>query len=197
LLGKMPGDDWRRFANLRLLFGYMFAQPGKKLLFMGSELAQVAEWNHEASLEWHLLEHTPHAGVLHWIRDLNTAYRRHPALHELDFQPEGFEWVDASDTLNCVVSFVRRSSTAETVLVVSNFTPVPRFGYRVGVPEGGEWVELLNSDAAVYGGSGSGNLGRVVAGPEAMHGRPWSLNLTLPPLAVVMFTRHAREKEGA
>ncbi|MGH7467728.1 MAG: 1,4-alpha-glucan branching protein GlgB [Longimicrobiales bacterium] len=196
LLSKMPGDAWRRFANLRLLLGYMYAQPGKKLLFMGNELAQVREWNHDSSLDWHLLEHASHSGVQRWVRDLNRFYRRHPALHEHDFQAEGFEWIDASDALNSVVSMVRRSRSGETVLVACNFTPVPRFGYRIGVPESGDWTELLNSDALEYDGSGVGNLGRVEATAQTMHGRPWSLNLTLPPLAMIMLARHAPRSDG-
>jgi 1,4-alpha-glucan branching enzyme len=196
LLSKMPGDEWRRFANLRLLLGYMFAQPGKKLLFMGAELAQVREWNHDSSLDWHLLAYEPHAGVQRWVRDLNRFYRNHAALHERDFQPEGFEWIDASDALNSVIIFLRRSASGETILVACNFTPVPRFGYRVGVPEGGEWVEQLNSDGREYGGSGVGNLGRVQASAQTMHGRPWSLALTLPPLASVMLVRQVPERDA-
>jgi 1,4-alpha-glucan branching enzyme len=194
LLGKMPGDEWRRFANLRLLLGYMYAQSGKKLLFMGSEFAQRREWNHDASLDWHLLDDYMHTGVRDWLRDLNRFYRQHAAMHQRDFQPEGFEWIDASDTLNSVVSFIRRSSDEETVLVACNFTPVPRFGYRIGVPEAGDWRELLNSDAKEYGGSGLGNLGSVNATNEPAHGRPWSLPLTLPPLAVVMLARGQEQK---
>jgi 1,4-alpha-glucan branching enzyme len=185
LLGKMPGDEWRKFANLRLLYGYMFAAPGKKLLFMGSEIAQVPEWDHESSLEWHVLQYAPHAGVHAWVRDLNRLYRSHKALHERDFRSDGFEWIDANDALNSVISFVRRSSSGELILVVCNFTPVPRYAYRVGVPQGGSWVELLNSDAEEYGGSNVGNLGSVAAERTPVHGRPWSLPLTLPPLAVV------------
>jgi 1,4-alpha-glucan branching enzyme len=197
LLSKMPGDAWRRFANLRLLFGYMYAQPGKKLLFMGGELAQVREWDHDTSLDWHLLAYAPHAGVQRWVRDLNTFYRKHKALHEYDFQPDGFEWIDASDALNSVVSMVRRSRSGELVLVACNFTPVPRYGYRIGVPEGGDWIELLNSDALEYDGSGVGNLGGVQATAQAMHGRPWSLNLTLPPLGMIMLSRAGARREGA
>ena len=185
LLDKMPGDDWQRFANLRLLYAYMFAQPGKKLLFMGGEIAQRAEWDHERSLDWHLLDQAPHEGIRRLVRDLAARYRERPALHELDCDPAGFEWVDASDTAASVLSFLRKAGSpdAPPVLVVCNFTPVPREGYRVGVPTGGTWRELLNTDAEVYGGSGWGNLGGVVAEPEPAHGRPFSLPLTLPPLA--------------
>jgi 1,4-alpha-glucan branching enzyme len=196
LLGKMPGDEWRRFANLRLLYGYMYAQPGKKLLFMGGEFGQVSEWNHDTSLDWFVLQYEGHAGVQRWVRDLNHFYRQHSAMHERDFQPDGFEWIDASDSLNSVLAFLRKSSS-ETILVACNFTPVPRFGYRVGVPEGGDWLELLNSDAWDYGGSGIGNLGRVAATADPMHGRPFSLQLTLPPLAVVMLARQIHPREPA
>ena len=188
LFGKMPGDEWRKFANLRLLLGYMYAQPGKKLLFMGSELGQRREWNHDHSLDWQLLADPMHDGVRTWLRDLNRFYREQPAMHQRDFSPEGFEWIDASDTLNSVVSLVRRGNDGGTVLISCNFTPVPRFGYRIGVPEGGDWTERLNSDARDYGGSGLGNLGRVTATAVPTHGRPWSVSLTLPPLALVMLT---------
>ena len=185
LLEKMPGDDWQRFANLRLLYAYMFAQPGKKLLFMGCEFAQRGEWNHERSLDWHLLEHAPHEGIRRLVRDLATRYRERPALHELDCDPAGFEWVDAGDAAASVLSFLRKAGRAgePPVLVVCNFTPVPREGYRIGVPTGGTWRELVNTDAEVYGGSGWGNLGGVVAEDVPAHGRPFSLPLTLPPLA--------------
>jgi len=184
LLEKMPGDRWQRFANLRLLFGYMYAQPGKKLLFMGGEFGQPFEWNHEEELPWHLLSDPLHRGVSLWVRDLNRLLQEEPALHRLDFSPEGFEWVDASDYEQSVLAFLRRAE-GEEVLVVLNFTPVPRFNYRVGVPKGGLWRELLNSDAALYGGSGLGNLGGVGAEKVPSHGRPFSLCLTLPSLAVV------------
>ncbi|MBO0887080.1 MAG: 1,4-alpha-glucan branching protein GlgB, partial [Acidimicrobiales bacterium] len=175
LLGKMPGDDWQRFANLRLLLGYQYAQPGKKLLFMGAELAPWREWNHEESLEWELADRPPHAGVLRFVGDLNRLYRSEPALHELDTEPAGFEWVDAADADASVMSFLRRSATRRPVLVVCNFTQTPQHHYRVGVPEGGYWSELLNSDATVYQGSGQGNLGGVDARPGPAHGRPWVL----------------------
>jgi 1,4-alpha-glucan branching enzyme len=188
LLGKMPGDDWRKFANLRLLFGYMFAHPGKKLLFMGGEIAQWREWAHEESLEWHLLDHEHHSGMQRWVRDLNSAYRGEPALHELDFQTEGFEWVDFTDWEQSIISFLRLgTSPRDVALVVCNFTPVPRYNYRVGVPRGGFWREILNSDAKMYGGSGQGNFGGVEASPVPCHGRFYSLPLVLPPLGVVVF----------
>jgi 1,4-alpha-glucan branching enzyme len=183
LLAKMPGDDWQRFANLRLLFAYQFAQPGKKLLFMGSELAPWTEWNHESGLDWSLLEHAPHEGVRRLVADLAEAYRSEPALHELDADPAGFEWVDASDRAASVLSFLRKDRAGRPVLFVANFTPVPRPGYRVGVPAGGRWIEIVNTDAESYGGSGTGNLGGVDADDVPMHGRDRSIELVLPPLA--------------
>jgi 1,4-alpha-glucan branching enzyme len=188
MIGRMPGDRWQRFANLRALYGYMFGHPGKKLLFMGNEFGQWAEWNHDTSLDWHLLHGADHLGLQRWVRDLNTCYRAEPALHEVDFSPGGFEWVDCNDHARSVVSFLRRAREPDRdVLLVCNFTPVVRPGYRVGVPAGGRWIEILNSDATVYGGSGQGNLGGVEAEAVGVHGRPWSLDLTLPPLAVIAF----------
>jgi 1,4-alpha-glucan branching enzyme len=187
MIGKMPGDDWRKFANLRLLYGYMFGHPGKKLLFMGNEIGQWAEWNHDASLDWHLLQYPFHAGLLRWVRDLNTFYRGQPSLYEVDFDSSGFEWVDCNDTQRSVVSFLRKGSNAsDQTLFVCNFTPVPRENYRVGVPSDGYWREMLNSDASLYGGSGQGNAGGAAASPLPIHGRPCSLNLTLPPLGVLV-----------
>ena len=186
LLGKMPGDDWQKFANLRLLYGYMYGMAGKKLLFMGSELAPWGEWDHEKSLDWHLLEYAPHRGVLQWVRDLNRVYRGERALHELDCDPAGFQWVEPNDADSSVLAFLRSGrSPGEWVLVVGNFTPVVRGGYRVGVPRPGFWRELLNSDAREYGGSGVGNLGGVEAQPIPAHGLPYSLPLTLPPLGIL------------
>jgi 1,4-alpha-glucan branching enzyme len=188
LLRRMAGHDWQKFANLRLLFGYMYAQPGKKLLFMGGEFGQWNEWYHEVSLDWHLLENPPHAALKKWVEDLNRLYRQEPALHELDFEPAGFEWIDCQDVDHSVISFLRRGrSTEDLLLVVGNFTPVVHHNYRVGVPRGGFWQELLNSDAPLYGGSGQGNFGGLEASPISFHGRDHSLNLTLPPLAVVFF----------
>jgi 1,4-alpha-glucan branching enzyme len=185
LLGKMPGDTWQKFANLRLLLAGMYAQPGKKLLFMGGEFGQWNEWSHESSLEWHLLEHAPHRGIQAFVRDLNRLYRREPALHVRDCDPAGFEWVDCHDGDQSVLSFLRWAPDGQAVLFVFNYTPVPRHGYRVGVPWDGAWTELLNSDAHVYGGSGQGNFGRVTASRVAWHGHRHSLELTLPPLAMV------------
>jgi 1,4-alpha-glucan branching enzyme len=186
LLGKMPGDEKNRFANLRLLYGYMFAQPGKKLLFMGCEFGQVREWAHDTSLEWHVLQYPNHSGVQNWVGELNRLYRSEPGLHMLDTDASGFEWVDCNDNLTSTISLLRKSDSAkDTILVVCNFTPIPRVDYRVGVPEGGYWRELLNSDAVEYGGNGIGNLGGVTAENVPAHGRPFSLKLTLPPLGAL------------
>jgi len=186
LLGKMTGDEWQRFANLRLLYAHMYANPGKKLLFMGADIAQYREWNHDRGLDWHLLDYPLHAGVNRWLEDLNKAYRDLPALHELDMSPEGFEWIDCCDTENSIVSLTRRAKDAkQTVVVALNFTPMPRHNYQIGVPHSGHWREVLNSDAALYGGSGQGNMGGVDASPLPLHGRKWSVTLTLPPLGAV------------
>ncbi len=193
LLGKMPGDDWQRFANLRLLFAYMYAQPGKKLLFMGGELAQWREWRHDDSLDWHLLQFAPHEGVRRLVEDLNRLYREERALHELDCEPAGFEWVDCNNAPESILAFLRRPARGSEVLVACNFTPVPRVGYRIGVPRPGYWRELLNSDAAEYGGSGMGNAGGVTADEVPTHGRAYSLALVLPPLAAVVLKPEAAE----
>ncbi len=188
LIGKMPGDSWRQFANLRLLYGYMWGHPGKKLLFMGGEFGQRREWAHEESLEWHVLQYAEHEGLRRWVADLNRLYRAEPALHQIDFEQPGFEWVDCNDSEQSVLSFLRRPRDGSAlVLVVCNFTPVPRMNYVVGVPGGGYWREIANSDATLYGGSGMGNLGGIEAAPVAAHGRFHSLAITLPPLAVLMF----------
>ncbi|HSR12944.1 MAG TPA: 1,4-alpha-glucan branching protein GlgB, partial [Thermodesulfobacteriota bacterium] len=190
LLGKMPGDEWQKFANLRLLLGYQYTQPGKKLLFMGGEFGQGDEWNHDESLQWHLLQYPVHRGVQKWVKDLNAVYRRSPALFQKDFAPEGFEWVDFRDADNSVISYLRKGkSRDDCLLVVCNFTPVPRLGYRVGAPEHGFWRELLNSDAREYEGSGMGNLGGVWTSPEPAQGRPFSLCLTLPPLSILVMKK--------
>ncbi len=188
LVGKMPGNEWQQFANLRLLYGYMWGHPGKKLLFMGCEFGQRREWQHDESLEWHVLQYPLHAGMQRWVRDLNHFYRRTPALFELDFSPQGFEWVDSSDAEASVVAFLRKDRAGSAVLVVCNFTPVVRENYRIGVPRGGVWREQLNSDAREYGGSGQGNLGNVEAAPLAAHGRFHSLSLRLPPLGALFLT---------
>jgi 1,4-alpha-glucan branching enzyme len=186
LIQKMAGDEWQKFANLRLLFGYMFAQPGKKLLFMGDDFGQEREWGHDMGLEWQVLQYPVHSGMLSWVEQLNRLYASEPALHELDTDPQGFEWIDCNDSVASTISLVRKGkSSKQPIVVVCNFTPVPRIGYRLGVPAGGFWRELLNSDAKEYGGSGMGNLGGVMAEKQEVHGRPYSLNLTLPPLAAV------------
>jgi 1,4-alpha-glucan branching enzyme len=188
LLDKMPGDAWQRFANLRALFGYMYSHPGKKLLFMGGEFGQGKEWNHDVSLDWHLLEVPVHQQMQRWVRDLNTLYRGEPALHQKDFDPTGFEWVDCNDYLQSIVSFLRRGEDSQRfVVAVCNFTPITHQNYRLGVPTGGFWQEVLNSDAALYGGSGQGNMGGVEAAPQPFHGRSHSIHITLPPLSVVLF----------
>jgi 1,4-alpha-glucan branching enzyme len=185
LLAKMPGDDWQKFASLRLLFGYQYAQPGKKLLFMGSEFGQWEEWQHDRSPQWDLLSSAPHEGVQKWVRDLNFAHHSEPALHEMDFDTRGFEWINANDSEQSVLSFIRKGRSAQTVAVVCNFTPVVRRDYRIGVDTGGFWREILNSDSTDYGGSGQGNLGGARTAPVPSHGRPYSLELTLPPLAAI------------
>jgi len=188
LIRKMPGDDWQKFANLRLLYGYMYAHPGKKLLFMGSEFAQWNEWDHEKSLDWNLLEFDPHRNIKRWVSELNQFYSDEPALFEQDFSSEGFEWVDASDWQNSIVSFIRKDKSGKKlILAVCNFTPVPRSNYKLGVPREGLWKERLNSDAKEYGGSGQGNMGGVRSVPVRCHGKPYSLSLTLPPLGIVFF----------
>ncbi len=193
LFGKMSGDEWQKYANLRLLYGYMYAHPGKKLLFMGGEFAQWKEWNHDESIEWHALQYPFHQGVQKWVRDLNCLYTSVPALYELDFSNEGFEWMDFQNWEQSIISFVRKAgNSSEMILVICNLTPVPRYDYKVGVPEGGFWREVLNSDAGIYQGSGLGNAGGVEAFPVPAYGRHYSLSLILPPLGILFF-RH----EGA
>ncbi len=188
LLNKMPGDRWQKFANLRLLYAYMYSQPGKKLLFMGSEIAQWREWNHDVSLDWHLLEEPAHAGVQRLVSDLNRAYASEPAMFVRDTDPSGFDWIDGSDAEHSAIAYLRLGGEGDRpVLVVMNFTPVVRHDYRVGVPCAGDWVEILNTDAEHYGGSGVGNLGQVSSEPVAAHGRACSVRVTLPPLAAVWF----------
>ncbi len=196
LLRKMAGDDWQKAANLRLLLGYMYAQPGKKLLFMGGELGTWNEWYHEASLDWNLLEYERHRGIQRWVEDLNRFYRAEPTMYEYDCDGRGFEWIDCNDDENSVLSFLRKGRlTSDLMLVVCNFTPVVRHNYRVGVPRAGFWQEALNSDAELYGGSQQGNMGGMETSPVAQHGHFHSLNLTLPPLAIVCFKHTARTGE--
>jgi 1,4-alpha-glucan branching enzyme len=190
LIGKMPGDEWQRHANLRLLFGYMYAHPGKKLVFMGGEFAQTAEWNHDSQVQWSLMDRPYNHGVRQWVRDLNHICSIEPSLHRLDFAPGGFEWLDSNDRESSVVSFVRRSGTKEgDIMVVCNFTPVPRFGYAIPAPTAGLWRELLNSDGKEYGGSGVGNLGRVRTSLDGDSKNTPTLRLTLPPLGILLLKR--------
>jgi len=188
MIGKMPGDDWQKFANLRLLYGYMFLHPGRKLLFMGCELGQWSEWNHDAAIEWHLLQYPPHRGLQRWVQDLNRFFRSEPAAHELDFHPDGFRWIDCNDSEQSTLVFMRRgNSEAEMVVCAFNFTPVPRHFYRIGMPLAGYWKEVLNSDSELYGGSGQGNMGGVRTEPVGAHGFLQSVAITLPPLGGVVF----------
>jgi 1,4-alpha-glucan branching enzyme len=188
MLNKMPGGMPHKLASLRLLYGYMWAHPGKKLLFMGNEFGQHREWSHDRSLDWQLLEHDGHAGLQRWVRDLNALLRGEPALHERDFDPTGFEWIDCNDSRHSVFSLVRwDAARARPIVCVLNFTPVVRENYRIGVPLAGVWEEALNSDAEIYGGGGRGNLGRVPATPVAAHGRFQSINVTLPGLSALLF----------
>jgi 1,4-alpha-glucan branching enzyme len=189
LLGRMPGDDWQRFANLRAYLANMYAHPGKKLLFMGSELAQHREWSHDRSLDWHLLEHAPHRGMQALVRDLNALYQCTPALYEVDFSGEGFEWIDWDDRDNSVLSWLRRDASGKFVICVSNLTPIVRHDFRMGVPEDGTYHELLNTDDERYGGSGIGNT-EMHAGQHGNHGRDYSIALTLPPLSTVILGTH-------
>ncbi|MBT3343939.1 MAG: 1,4-alpha-glucan branching protein GlgB [Gemmatimonadetes bacterium] len=187
LLGKMPGDDWQQFANLRLLYAYMYGFPGKKLLFMGAEIAQRTEWNYATSLEWQILEHAPHRGVQSLLRDLNSLYRTQPALHASEHEPSGFAWIDHQDVEASVLAFERRHND-EVLIFICNFTPVARSGYRVGLPRPGTWREEINTDATDYAGSGVGNTGVVTATDEAWHGRRWSAVMDLPPLAALVLS---------
>jgi 1,4-alpha-glucan branching enzyme len=190
ILGKMPGDRWQRFANLRAYYGFMWGHPGKKLLFMGGEFGQEREWNHDASLDWHLLDDPLHRGAQALMRDLNRAYRSIGALHQRDFEPGGFRWLVADDADNSVIAWARFGDADDDVaIVVSNFTPVPRESYRIGVPRPGYYREAINTDAAVYGGSNMGNAGGVLAESAESHGFPCSLTLTLPPLATLILRR--------
>ena len=193
LINKMPGDDWQQFANLRLMFGHMWTHPGKKLLFMGGEIAQRREWNHDDALEWWVLDNNAHAGVQRWIEDLNRLYRTEPALHELDFDGAGFQWIESNDADQSVLSFLRKAADGSSMLVVANFTPVPRENYIVGVPKPGRWRERLNSDATLYGGSGVGNQGGVDTVPLSAHGQFHALNLRIPPLGLLVL-QHAGAK---
>jgi 1,4-alpha-glucan branching enzyme len=188
LVEKFPGDDWQRHATLRLLLAYMWTQPGKKLLFMGCEIAQPTEWDHDGELDWDAAGLEPNRGIQRLVADLNRLYAARASLHELDCDAAGFEWAVADDAANSVLAYFRRSADGETTLIALNLTPVPRHGYRIGVPGPGRWVEILNTDAGPYGGSGQGNLGAVDTGPVpgSHQGRPHSIDLTLPPLGAVV-----------
>jgi len=189
LLGRQPGDDWQRFAGLRNLYGYMWTHPGKKLLFMGGEFAQMEEWHHERTLDWHLWARPHHAGVARWLADLNALYRRVPALHARDFESEGFGWLPCERHESTILSYVRRGAPGDPpVVVIVNMTPEPRTALRVAMPEAGTWHELLNSDAAYYGGSGVGNLGAVQATAHGLGGWPASALVTVPPLGTVILS---------
>jgi 1,4-alpha-glucan branching enzyme len=186
LLNKMPGDKWQKMANLRALYAFMWAHPGKKLLFMGQEFAQEAEWSAERSLDWHLLENPQHGGIQSLVRDLNHAYKGEPALWETDFDHTAFWWIEANDADNNVFAFARRTKDSEGVVVfVANLSPVPRIGYRLGLPRSGKWRELVNTDSGFYGGSDVGNLGGVEAGPIAWQSQPFSAEVNLPPLGAL------------
>jgi 1,4-alpha-glucan branching enzyme len=190
LLSKMPGDDWQKFANLRLLYGYMYAQPGKKLLFMGGEFGQRQEWSHEASLEWHLTQYAPHSGLQHLVTDLNNLYRSQTALYQLDFEPSGFEWIDNSDYKHSIISFIRKGRLPDDIIVaVCNFTPTTHHNYEIGLPLPGNWQEVLNTDSAKYGGSGQGNPQEIKTMDKPVHYRAYSASLTIPPLAVIFLKR--------
>jgi 1,4-alpha-glucan branching enzyme len=190
MLSKIPGDVWQKHATLRTLYGYMFGHPGKKLMFMGGEFGQWREWNHDASLDWNLLEEPMHRGLRRWVRDLNQVYQHEAALHEVDFDGSGFSWIDCNDNENSVVSLIRRARDPnDFCIVVANFTPVPRAAYRIGVPEGGWYRELLNSDGAIYGGGDVGNAGGILAEPIPAHGFDYSISLLVPPLGFLLLKR--------
>jgi 1,4-alpha-glucan branching enzyme len=193
LLTKMPGDRWQQLANVRAYLGYMFGHPGKKLLFMGCEFAQEHEWNHDQSLDWHLLDNPAHAGVQRLVRDLNALYRATPALYAQDFVPEGFEWIEHDDAARSVLAFVRHGLNANSfTVVVCNFTPQVQQGYRLGVPKAGRYQEVLNTDSSHYGGSNVGTpFGAALTEDTPWHGKSCSVVLTLPPLATVFFTWNA------
>jgi len=186
LIDKMPGDRWQKFANLRAYLAFMWMHPGKKLLFMGCEFGQWREWNHDQQLDWYLLQYAEHKGVQKLVGDLNRLYREEPALHEQDDAPQGFQWLIGDDAINSVYAWLRWSKDGKPVLVVANFTPVPRESYSVGVPFAGRWSEVINSDADMYAGSNFGNGGEVFTQDEPRHGQPVSLSLNLPPLGVLI-----------
>jgi 1,4-alpha-glucan branching enzyme len=187
LLSKMPGDVWQKFANVRAFLAFMYAHPGKKLLFMGCEIGDWNEWSHDRSLPWELLQYDNHRKLQAYMRELNALYKAHPALYDIDFSYTGFEWIDFRDVENSIIAFLRRATGGRFIIFVCNFTPVPRTGYRIGAPAAGFYREILNSDSSLFGGSNMGNAGGVVSDPVAAHGRPHSISITIPPLAVVAF----------
>jgi 1,4-alpha-glucan branching enzyme len=190
MLSKMPGDSWQQHAMLRALYGYMYGHPGKKLLFMGGEFGQWREWDHDTSLDWHLLDDRMHASLRRWVMDLNHVYQREASLHQVDFEAAGFQWIDCEDNENSVVSMLRRARDPnDCTVMVTNFTPVPRQGYRIGVPAAGRYAEILNSDSEIYGGSNVGNAGGVEAEAHPMHGFDYSISLAVPPLASVLLKK--------
>jgi 1,4-alpha-glucan branching enzyme len=189
LIGRMPGDRWQRFANLRAYYGFMWTHPGKKLLFMGSEFAQEREWDHDRGLDWHLLDDPLHDGVRRLVRDLNALYRAVPALHRFDCEPEGFLWIDVANAAESVIAYQRRGTAGDALaVIVCNFTPVPREGYWIGVPRPGRYRERINTDATDYGGSGVGNAGEVRSEPRPTHGHAHAIRLRLPPLGTLILT---------
>jgi 1,4-alpha-glucan branching enzyme len=188
VLSKMPGDEWQRFANVRAFLAYMYAHPGKKLLFMGTDVGDYSEWNNDGSVPWEVLQYPVHAGLQSLVRELNRLYRAQPALYEVDFDHTGFEWIDIADVENSVISFLRHASDrADSIVFACNFTPVPRENYMIGVPVAGHYQEILNTDAAIFAGSNLGNPMGAISFPKPRHGRPHSISITLPPLAVVAF----------
>jgi len=196
LLGRMPGDEWQRFANLRLLFGYMFMHPGTKLVFMGGEIAQSSEWNHDKSLDWHLLDSAPHSGMKTFMQELNTHYQSEPALYHYSFDQRGFQWIDYSDSENSVMAFQRKSDKKEDLLIViCNFTPESRSHYRIGVPFRGKWREIFNTDNLKYGGSGVLNIGDLNTSPVKYHHQDYSVQLTLPPLGITVLKLYKEDNE--
>jgi 1,4-alpha-glucan branching enzyme len=197
LLRKMPGDRWQQLANLRAYLGYMWAHPGKQLLFMGSEFGQLSEWAESRSLDWWHLDDPAHRGVLDLVRDLNRVYRENEALYSQDVDPAGFQWIDANDAQGNTLSFVRYGKNGQALACIANFAGTPHHHYRVGLPRGGRWREVVNTDAGGYGGSGVGNLGGVDAEARTWHGQPWSAELTVPPLATVWFVHEGPEPERA
>jgi 1,4-alpha-glucan branching enzyme len=195
-MGRMPGDEWRRFANLRLLYGYMFAHPGTKLLFMGGEFGQTSEWNHDRSLGWHLLQYAPHEGIAETLKALNSLYKSEPALHQFGFEERGFQWIDYSDRDNSVIVFKRLTDRNEDMLiVVCNFTPESRDMYRIGLPVRGQWKEIFNSDEKKFGGSGILNQGMLQTTPVKYQWQDYSITITLPPLGVSILKLHKEDGE--